>query len=80
MQAGISFLEYVFSDPSALVIIAIIFFVLGASFMYFYTKNGKDYVNALKKENETLRYEKNKWAERALEWKEILNGLAENDR
>ena len=73
------FLVFLFSDPIMFIIIFIVSFGLGSSIVYCLMKNHDEYVKSLKIENKFLREQKNKWADRAMEWKEMLDKMAEEN-
>lgn len=72
-----SFIEFIFNEPSLFLVIAILFFCLGAGVVYFLTKKTDDYVKAVLKENSELRESKNKILRQLLE---AENELKEYER
>ena len=70
-----SFVEFVFSNPTSALYIAVIFFALGSSIVYFLMKPNSDYIQKLRKENRLLKDQKKKWADRAIEYEEMVKAF-----
>lgn len=68
-----SFVEFIFNEPSLLLVVAIVFLMLGGLIVYFLMKPDQDYIAKLKSDNKQLYQEKHKWMEKALDWKDILD-------
>ena len=77
LGVAMSFVEFVFDKPSIFLVIAILFFCLGAGVVYFLTKKTDEYVKAVLKENTELRESKNKILHQLLE---AENELKEYER
>ena len=74
------FVEFVFSNPTSSLYIALLFFCLGSSIVYLLMKPKNDYIEKLRKENRMLKDQKKQWAVRAMEYEEMVKAFEQRTR